>query len=323
MQNWLRCLGRAIPCGKFLLLAAMAGMILFFQPAASQAESFNLGPKKCQECHKAEVEVWEATPHATSFKSIHKSKKAKAIVKAVGGKRMKKEALCAGCHYTTTKKNAGAKPKLAAGPSCESCHGPASDWFAIHNNYGAGKTAATEDAAHKAARIKNASTKGMIWPTQLFDVAANCNSCHGMAAAALPGDKIKAMLDAGHPINAEFEVVEYSQGVVRHRFYPPKVTENQKMTKAEMARLFVVGQAANLVSATSSMSKTDHAAYKAAQQKRIAAATAVLKSIAGQVPEAGKVVASPTPENGRALAAAVAGKDLSGAVGSKLPTSFK
>jgi len=314
-------LGRVVQ--NCLALVVLVGAVFLFSPSIGQAEPFNLGPKKCQECHKAEVEVWEATPHAKSFKEIHKSKKAKAIVKAVGGKRMKKEALCAGCHYTTTKKNASAKPKLATGPSCESCHGAASDWFAIHNDYGAGKTAATEDPAHKAARIKNASAKGMIWPNQLFDVAANCNSCHGMASAALPGDKIKAMLDAGHPINAEFEVVEYSQGVVRHRFYPPKVTENQKMTKAEMARLFVVGQAANLVSATGSLSKSDHAGYKAAQQKRIAAATEILKSISRQVPEAAKVVSSPTVENGRALAAAVAGKDLSGAVGAKLPTSFK
>ena len=130
------------------------------------------------------------------------------------------------------------------------------------------------------------------------------------------------MLDAGHPMNADFELVKYSQGSVRHRFYPPKVTENQVMTPAEMARMFVVGQAANLVSASAAVSKSGHAGYKAAQQKKIAAATKVLKSVAGQVPAAGKVVASPTADNGRALAAAIADKDLSSVVGGNLPKKF-
>ncbi len=307
----------------FAGLAVVTFLSVLTAPIQANAEAFSFGPKKCQECHKAEVTVWEGTAHAKSYKTVHKSKKAKAIVKAVGGKSMKRTELCATCHYTQTQTKAGAKKRVAAGPSCESCHGAASEWFAIHNDYGKGKTAKTEDAAHKAARIKNASAKGMIWPSQLFDVAANCNSCHGLAQAALSGDNIKAMLDAGHPINPGFELVEYSQGSVRHRFYPPKVTENQEMTAAEKSRMFVVGQAATLVSAKAAMSKSDHAAYKAAQQKRIDRANAVLKSVQGQVPEAGKVLSDPSAANGRALAAAVAGKDLSGAVGGQLPAKFK
>jgi len=303
----------AIRIFRFLPVGLLAMFVLLMSHATSTAEPFNLGPKKCQECHKAEFTVWKGTPHAKSFKKIHKSKKAKKIVKAVGGKRMKKAALCASCHYTTAKKAASAKPKLVAGPSCESCHGAASDWFSIHNN----------KKVPKADRIKEASAKGMIWPSQLYDVAANCNSCHGLAHANLTGENIKAMLDAGHPINPDFELVKFSQGAVRHRFYPPKVTENQVMTAPEMARMFVIGQAANLVGASAAMSKSDHAAYKAAQQKRIATATNLLKSIVGQVPEAGKVIASPNAANGRALAAAIASKDLSGAVGGNLPKKFK
>ena len=298
-----------------LPIAALLGMgtLFFLECGVVNAEPFKLGPQKCQECHKAEAKVWKGTPHAKSYKKIHKSKKAKKIVKAVGGKRMKKTSLCATCHYTAVKKSASAKPKLIAGPSCESCHGPASDWISIHNN----------KKIPKPDRLKQASAKGMIWPSQLYDVAANCNSCHGIAQAILTGDNVKAMLGAGHPLNPDFELVKYSQGAVRHRFYPPKVTENQVMTPQEMARMFVIGQAANLVSASAALSKTDHAGYKAAQQKKIAAATEVLNSVAGEVPEAGKVVASPTAENGRALAAAIASKDLSGTVGKNLPKSFK
>ena len=295
-----------------VFVAFLATIFFVYGSSTLTAEPFKVGPKKSQACHKAEAEVWSGTKHAKSFKKIHKNKKAKKIVKAVGGKRMKKAALCASCHYTVAQKSASAKPKLVAGPSCESCHGAASDWINIHNKKGP-----------KAERMKAASAKGMIWPSQLYDVAANCNSCHGLARASLSGENIKAMLDAGHPMNADFELVKYSQGSVRHRFYPPKVTENQVMPPAEMARMFVIGQAANLVSASAAISKSGHAGYKAAQKKKIATATAILKSVSSQVPEAGKVVSSPTADNGRALAAAIASKDLSGAVSGKLPKNFK
>ena len=258
------------------------------------------------ECHKSEHGVWEKTKHATSYKKVHKSKAAKKIVKAVGGKRMKKTELCMSCHYTQTVKKAGAKPKLAAGISCESCHGPSSEWITIHNNYGKGKTVKTEDAAHKAERIKSATAAGMIWPSALYDIAANCNSCHGFSKQVLTGENISAMMDAKHPINPDFEIVEYSQGTVRHRFYPPNVTENQEMSTVDMSRMFVIGQV-----------------YKGAQEKRIATATAVLKSVQSLAPEVGAFLATPTTESGRAFAAAIAGKDLSSAVSGRLPTKYK
>ena len=143
-------------------LGTMAGLFLYVNSVDLHAEPFKVGPQKCQGCHKAEAKVWSETKHTKSFKKIHKSKTAKKIVKAVGGKRMKKTALCASCHYTVAKKSASAKPKLVAGPSCESCHGAASEWINIHNAKGP-----------KADKIKAASAKGMIWPSQLFDVAAH------------------------------------------------------------------------------------------------------------------------------------------------------
>ncbi|MBC8452038.1 MAG: hypothetical protein H8D70_02325 [Rhodospirillaceae bacterium] len=113
--------------------------------------------------------------------------------------------------------------------------------------------------------------------------------------------------------------MEYSQGSVRHRFYPPNVTENQAMTKAQMSRFYVIGQAAALVSATEAIKKTKHAKYVEGQNKRIAKA----KSVLSKVPEASALLASPSADAGRALADAIAGKDLSGIVGGDLPTKFK
>jgi len=278
----------------------------------------NVGPEKCEKCHRDETKVWDGTAHAKSFKTIHKHKTGKKILKAVGEKRMKRSEICATCHYTTVED--GGKSKPVAGPSCESCHGKASEWIAIHNDYGgAGVKREQESAEHKAARIQKAKAAGMIRPEMLYDVAANCMSCHGLANENLSGEHASAMLDNGHPLNTNYEIVEYSQGTVRHRFYPPDVTVNKEMTKTEMARFYVIGQAAALVSATEAIKKTQHAKYVEGQNKRIAKA----KSILSKVPEASALLAAPSAEAGRALADAIADKDLTAIVGGELPTKFK
>lgn len=305
----------------FLSILAIAGAI-GATPEAAAAPHF-VGPKKCEECHTAEAKVWEGTKHFESFKTIHKNDKAKDIVEAVGDKRMKRSDTCTICHYSEEQKDAGAKPKQVAGPSCESCHGAASDWINIHNDYGKGVKRDDEPADHKAARIKNAEAAGMVRPEKLFDVASNCMACHGLGREELDGKTAATMLDAGHPLKPDFELVRYSQGTVRHRFYPPDVTVNKEMTPAEKSQMYVVGQAAALVSATAALSKSDHPKYKAAQEQRIATAKAALDAVKGQLPEAGALLADPSVANGRALSAAVKGKDLSGAVGGMLPKEYK
>jgi len=305
--------------------AIVAGLLIGGFGVAPNAASaaFKVGAKKCEECHRAEAKVWKGTKHFKSYKGIHKDKRAKKIVKAIGDKRMKKSETCAICHYTAAQKGPSAKQKRVSGPSCESCHGAASDWIALHNDYGKGVKRDDEPAAHKAERIKKAEAAGMVRPDRLFDVAANCMDCHGLANPALDAKDAAAMLDNEHPLNPDFEFIQYSQGSVRHRFYPPDVTVNKEMPDAEKSHMYVIGQAAALVSATNAMSKSDHAKFKAAQEKRIATAKAVLETVKGQVPEVAKLLAEPTAANGRALAEAIKGKDLTGAVGGKLPKKFK
>ena len=293
---------------KLIKLAFLVFALMAYQSSTHViAEAQYVGPDKCQNCHKAPHGVWKNTAHFKSYKKVHKHKTAKKIVKAVGEKRMKKSAICANCHYTMVKKKKKAKP--VAGPSCESCHGPASKWISVHN----------EKGVDKATRISNAVAAGMVRPDNLYDVASNCMSCHGLENANLSGKHAAAMLDNGHPFNPNYEIVEYSQGSVRHRFYPPNVTENKVMTKAEMSRLFAIGQAAAMVSATNAIKKTDHAKYVAGQKQRIARA----KEILSKVPDAAPFLAAPSKETGRAFAAAIKAKDLSAAVGGDLPTSFK
>jgi hypothetical protein len=287
------------------------------------AAPYTIGPKKCQECHGEEAKVWEATKHYRAFKTVHKDKRAKPIVKAIGDRRMKKSTTCLQCHYTEASKKPGGKRKTVAGPSCESCHGAASDWLNIHNDYGKGVKREGESAEHKAMRLKKSAEAGMVVPAKLYDVASNCMSCHGLASPDLDEKAAAAMMDNGHPLKPEFELVEYSQGSVRHRFYPPNVTSNPEMSVPELSRLYVVGQAAALVSASAAVKKSVHAKYKAAQQQRIDKATKVLTAVKGSVAAAGALLSDPTAANGRALANAIKDKDLSGVVGGMLPKKYK
>jgi hypothetical protein len=302
----------AVSAAAFLGLAAIWG--------SATAEPFYQGPQKCQECHRAEHGVWEKTKHAESFREIHRKPAVKDIITAAGGDaNMRRNEVCVTCHFTATQADANARASATAGPSCESCHGASSDWFAIHNDYG-GPSAKreTETAAHKQERIQKATQAGMIGPAMHFDVARNCLSCHGLARAGLPPETVSKMIDAGHSAGSAFEFVRFSQGTVRHRFYPPNVTENSEANAAELSRMFVSGHAAALVQ-TASIGAAGSAKYQEAVKKTAADARAALDAIKGQVPEAAALLAQPTEANARKLVEAIAGKDLSAQVGSRLP----
>ncbi len=306
---------------NFLFMAGVVGLSGWV--ASADANPFNKGAKLCEECHEAEFKVWEGTKHFKSFRTVHREPKddskpsPKKILAAVEGqKRMKRNKACSLCHYTQEQKEADSKPQVKSGTSCESCHGPSSAWLEVHDNYG-GKDVKREQesAEHKAKRIADSKAKGLIWPSMKYEVAENCMVCHGLAHPDLTADELAKMLGAGHPINPDFELVKYSQGSVRHRYYPPNIKENAEMNSAELSREYVVGQAAALVSATNAMSKSADPKYKAAQEKRVANAKAGLSG----VPEAAGLLAAPTRANAIKFAADIAGKDLSAAVGGKLP----
>lgn len=300
---------------SFLIVAGVFASLAF---GSASAAPFNEGFRKCAECHEAEVDVWKQTKHAKSYNEVHKKEEAAKILAAVGGpNNMRQNATCVTCHYTETKASESAKPQVATGPSCESCHGASSEWREIHNNYGDGiKEASKEAPAHKSKRIADATKAGMLWPSMTYDVASNCMSCHGLAQSKISGDTLDKMLDAGHPGEPEFELVRNSQGTVRHRFYPPNVNTNAEMSPAELSRMFIVGQAAALVSATGAAAKATHPKYVALQKKREQDARAALQGVA-DIPEVKALLASPTHEAGRKLSEALKGKDLSAKV--KLP----
>ena len=303
-----------------LPMLVISFFLLLIQPSVLVAESYFKGAETCQSCHQAEYSVWEQTKHFASFREAHKNPKAKDILAAVGGSTsMKTNDTCTLCHYTMVQESPDSKPVAKSGTSCEKCHGAASDWVNIHNDFGGPSvTKETEAPDHKTKRLGDAHAAGWISSDMKFDIASNCMECHGLAHPKLDGETLAKMLGAGHPINPDFEFVKYSQGTVRHRFYPPDTATNAEMNPEELARFFVTGQAAKLVSAASAASKSSNPDYQAAQKKRADDATAALSAVKS-VPEAQALVTSPTEENARKLVAAIADKNLSTEVGSLLP----
>lgn len=301
------------------LLALLVPLFLGFAASASAAP-FAEGFRKCQECHEPEVEVWKQTKHFKSYNEVHKKEAAAKILAAAGGgASMRQNSTCLMCHYTETKASETAKPQVASGPSCESCHGASSEFRDVHNFYGDGITDANkEPPANKAKRLAAATKAGMIWSFMTYDIAANCMDCHGLAQPKLKGEVLAKMLEAGHPGEPEFELVRYSQGSVRHRFYPPNVNTNAEMNAAELARLYIVGQAAKLVSATTAASKTTLPKYVAMQKKREQDSRAALQAVV-DVAEVKAVLDKPSADAARKLADALKGKDLSAKVKAQLP----
>lgn len=298
-----------------------AGFFAFHSASATlHAASYFVGPKTCQECHKSEYEVWEKSKHSTSFGTLHRASKVADILAAAGGDRnVRRNAICTQCHYTMEQADPGATATARSAVSCESCHGAASDWVKIHNDYGGpGVKRETEPVAHKTERINKSVAAGMLRPGSLYDLASNCLNCHSLARASVDGATIGKMIAAGHPVSPDYELVKYSQGSVRHRFYPPDTSLNAPLKPDELARLFVTGRAAMLVTASAALTKSDNATFKDAIQKQVANARAALNAVKS-VPEAAALVAAPTEANARKLVEAIATKDLTAEVGSLLP----
>ena len=131
---------------------------------------------------------------------------------------------------------------------------------------------------------------------------------------------LKNMIEAGHPVRGEFELVLYSQGTVRHRFYDPAdPKKNLEMTPAQLARMFVTGHAVAFVKASAAQDRIPTKKYVEAQKQRIAAATKTLEAIKGKVPLAADLLANPRAGITRKLVASIKDMDLSAEVKDLLP----
>jgi hypothetical protein len=185
-----------------------------------------VGATKCGECHKYEVEAWKLTPHFATFDTMHRSADGQKIAAALGIKRIKSESLCLTCHYTVQTKAGQTEP--ISGVSCESCHGAAKDWIDVHNS---------KKLSRDERRTKSAAA-GMIRPDNIYEVAANCFQCH-----LVPNEKLVNV--GGHSAGTPgFELVAWSQGMVRHNFLTPSGEEGKVNREDDINRkrmMFAVG----------------------------------------------------------------------------------
>ena len=234
-------------------------------------------PERCGECHEAEFEVWEQTPHATGFDTLHTTDRAKEVYQALGIRLIKRGTeeetpACLGCHYTPEVRRGTVR--AAAGVTCESCHGPARDWVDVHNNYGVAESdfqraALLETPEHRVQRIADSRAAGMRRPSDLYDVAANCFGCH-----TVPNETLVNV--AGHTTGSDFELVDWS-GQIRHNFLESFKTGDGR-TNAERSPerkrvMYVVGRALDLeYSLRGVAAATDDRLYFAAMSDRAGAA---------------------------------------------------
>lgn len=164
--------------------------------------SHTLGAESCRDCHKAIVESWERTKHATSFSTLANSEAAHRIATFIGMKAdsIATNASCVRCHYTQEKLASAVQTTAAV--SCESCHGGAEQWIDIHNS----------KSLSRSERITQATALGMNHAASVFASAKACFECHVV-------DDEQLVNKAGHPALSEgFELLSWYGGEVKHNF---------------------------------------------------------------------------------------------------------
>jgi len=235
---------------RYSYLATTALFLFFAMPAfASPPEEETetircdpaevLGAESCIKCHASECQQWKKTPHFATLEALHRKPEAKAIAKRLGLRSIKRNDVCVKCHYT--QQLVGDRVRVVSGISCESCHGASKNWVKLHNDYGGENiTKEMESAEHRVQRRKKSVAAGMNNPANLYLIARQCLACH-----TAPDERLVNVGE--HPAGSkEFELVGWSQGMVRHNFLLSDGTINRKSSQTRLRVMFVVGVMADL-----------------------------------------------------------------------------
>ncbi|TWT87470.1 Perchlorate reductase subunit gamma precursor [Pseudobythopirellula maris] len=225
-----------------VLTAALTGAVAIAAAAFAQAPGFGpaepaaakvVGSDACAKCHAAEVNQWRATPHFRTFEELHRTPEAKAIADRLGIRSVKRGGTCVRCHYTQQEVNG--RMRVTEGVSCESCHGAAQDWLDLHADYGPGANRQTESADHRRERRLRSVMAGMNNPGNLYLVARQCLDCH-----TAPDEQLVEV--GGHTAGStDFDLVAWSQGMVRHNFVRSGGAANAPSGPERLRVMHVVG----------------------------------------------------------------------------------
>jgi hypothetical protein len=261
------------------LLGILAVLAAAHPAAASPDPTKVQGPEACGECHKQEVEAWKLTHHFATFNDMHRTDDAKAIAEKMGIRRIKSESLCLNCHYTSKQTADG--PAVIAGVACESCHGAAKEWINVHNDYGKGFKKETEPAEHRATRLSASLKGGMLRPDDIYAVAQNCFQCH-----IVTDEKLVNV--GGHTVGtADFNLVAYTQGEVRHNFIDSGGKVNADDSPARLRMLFTMGTLLDLEYSLRAVGRaTEKATYALTYAHRVKAIKVKLAKINELAPTA-------------------------------------
>lgn len=279
----------------FLLVPTTA--LLYTNPAANSADTSSgslhlgaaepadpnlvVGNEACVKCHASEIQVWKKTPHATTIDQLHRRPEAKAIASKLGLTSIKNSGRCVACHYTQQQAPESAI-HVISGVSCESCHGAAKNWLAVHHDFGGeGLTRLTESPEHRSRRIADSVKAGMRNPKNVYAVAQSCLRCHTTADEELVNV-------GGHSAGSlEFEFVSWSQGLVRHNFLESDGKTNRVSSPERLRLMFVAGMIAELeASLRATAIATRKATYGVTSATRASRAGARLASINAKIDSA-------------------------------------
>lgn len=142
--------------------------------AAAQDEIPYEGRKKCSSCHKSQYKSWKETAHAKAMESLQPGMKVEAKRKAQldPDKDYTEDEKCVGCHVTGLGKEGGYDiedpSKYLVGVTCESCHGPGSEYRLIHRK-----------AADKFEKTNQTTPRQVLVDAgEDFAFVEGCKVCH-------------------------------------------------------------------------------------------------------------------------------------------------
>lgn len=195
-----------------------------------------VGRDNCKQCHAAEFRAWENSSHNQTAWSQLEHTKAAEFAKAIGVTDIKGDSACTKCHGTHQMVDNSLT--ILKGNSCESCHGGAggdNGWLAKHYDFSQGRTVDTsttmaelladrlaETPDQRKERDHFCKSAGMIRSADPVAIARNCLTCH-----LVPDEELQK---AGHPFSSKFEIVEWSNGEVRHNFLLDPNNNNEAPT---------------------------------------------------------------------------------------------
>ena len=238
-----------------------------------------VGAGKCIECHESEVSAWRATPHYEN-KDLHTKDKAREIARKMGiasAARIRSSQLCVQCHFTAQKLG-NAPSRVIDGVSCESCHGGAKHWLDIHN------TGDRRDGNDTTAARTKAVEAGMLPPDDYCSIAQNCFSCH-----IVTDEKLVNV--GGHPAgSADFELVAWLEGMVRHNFFASNGKTNDATPIERRRMLYIAGVALDLEYSLRGLArakkKADYGKFMGrSTQTARTALNSIVKTLAENAPE--------------------------------------